>query len=126
MPFLQRCRQLSLARLLALCVLMLGVVAQPAIAAAGDVHELSHGGDLHAHADSHAGGADDGDGGDPDADAGLSHALMHAGHCCGHLVAIPMTLDWAPIALPEQAPVSFSIAAASRRVDNPLRPPIVA
>ena len=125
MPLLQRCRQLSFARLFALCVLMLGVVAQPALAAVGEVHELSHGGNLH-DVDAHAEGPDDDAGGDPDADAGLSHALMHAGHCCGHLVAIPMTLDWAPIALPEQAPVSFSVAAASRRVDNPLRPPIVA
>lgn len=124
MSLLQRCRRLSFLRLLALCVLMLCVVAQPAIVAAGDVHELSHGIDLHAHADVHADGANDNDDRDPGADAGLSHALMHAGHCCGHLVAIPMTLDWAPIALSEQAPVSFTVAVASRRVDNPLRPPI--
>lgn len=124
MPLLQRCRQLSLARLFALCVLMLGVVAQPALAAVGEVHELSHGGNLH-DGDAHTGDAGDGAGGDPEADAGLSHALMHAGHCCGHLVAIPVTLDWAPIALPEQAPISFSVAVASRRLDNPLRPPIV-
>lgn len=125
MPFLQRCRRPSFLRLFALCVLVLGVVALPAIAAAGDVHELSHGIALHAHADAHADGAGDPAGGEPDADAGLAHALMHAGHCCGHLVAIPMTLDWAPIALPEQAPVSFSVAVAGRRADNPLRPPIV-
>lgn len=125
MPFLQRCRRLSFLRLLALCVLMLGVVAQPALAAAGDVHELSHGIALHAHADTHVDGAGDAADGDSDADAGLSHALMHAGHCCGHLVAIPVTLDWAPIALPEQAPVSFPVAVASRRADSPLRPPIV-
>ncbi len=122
MPFLQRCRRPSFARLLALCVLLFGVVAQPAMAAVGDVHELSHGLALHAHADAHAFGDD---GGEPGENADLQHALMHAGHCCGHLVAIPMTLDWAPVALPDHAPVSFSVAVASRRVDNPLRPPIV-
>lgn len=123
MPFIQRFRRPSLLRLLALCVLSSGMLAQSAFAAIGDVHELSHGGTVQAHADELA---DAGDDGQPDEDASLQHALMHAGHCCGPLIAMPMAVAWTPIPRPGQAPASFRASVPTRRLDSPLRPPIEA
>ena len=123
MPFFQRFRRPSLLRLLALCVLLSGMLAQSAMAMIGDVHGLSHDGAIQAHADELA---DAGDGGQPDEDASLQHALMHAGHCCGPLIALPMAVAWTPIAQPGQAPASFRASVPSRRLDSPLRPPIEA
>lgn len=125
MPFLQRFRRPSLLRLLALCVLSSGMLAQSAMAAIGDVHELSHG--IAAHADAHADEPSNaGDGGQPGEDSGLQHALMHAGHCCGPLIAMPMAMAWTPAARPGQAPASFRATVPTRRLDSPLRPPIEA
>ncbi len=123
MPFLQRFRRPSLLRLLALCVLLSGMLAQSAMAAIGDVHGLSHDGAIQAHADELP---DAGDGGQPDEGAGLQHALMHAGHCCGPLIAMPMAMAWTPAARPGQAPASFRATVPTRRLDSPLRPPIEA
>ena len=41
MPLLRRFRRPTLMRLLALCVLLLGVIAQPVMASVGGVHELA-------------------------------------------------------------------------------------
>jgi len=121
MPFLQRFRRPSLLRLFALCVLVSGMLAQSAMAAIGDVHELSHDGTVQAHADELPG-----DGEEPDEGAGLQHALMHAGHCCGPLIAMPTAVVWTPIVRPGQAPASFRANVPTRRIDGPLRPPIEA
>lgn len=123
MTLLRRFRRPSFLRLLALGVLLLGVIAQPVMAAVGDVHEIGHGASLHAHADRHADNESD-DGGGEDG-PGLLHALMHAGHCCGHATAMPVSLPaWPALALPEPAPRFLPLLHARPGGDRLLRPPI--
>nr|WP_295378641.1 hypothetical protein [Pseudoxanthomonas sp.] len=126
MPLLRRLRRPTLMRLLALCVLLLGVVAQPVMASVGGIHELGHDGGLHSHAQAPA-HADE-DGGDDDGSGrgtGLLHALMHAMHCCGHAPAMPAaTAAWQPIAPPDTMSFLHGVPAPTHRSDKLLRPPI--
>lgn len=119
-------------RLPALALLWLAVMANPLLAALGDLHELGSGkGHLHSLAEHSTGSADhdpldarsggDSEGGD------LLHALMHASHCCGHptavLPAFTPVLSFA--ASPTPPPMARSLHPATR-LDSPLRPPIAA
>jgi len=128
MPLLRRFRRPTLMRLLALCVLLLGVIAQPVMASVGGVHELGHGGGLHSHADAEADdqGDEDERGGDESGKAGgLLHALMHATHCCGHAPAMPVAATtWQPLAPADTAPFLHDAPVPTRRADKLLRPPI--
>ncbi len=124
MTTLRRFRRPSLVRLLALCVLLLGVVAQPVMASVGGIHELGHGGGLHAHAQDH-GDEDVPADGDAGKGGGLLHALMHATHCCGHAPAMPVAATvWPPLAVPATAPFLRDAPVPAHRGDKLLRPPI--
>lgn len=104
---------------------MLGLLVAPLMAALGDIHEATHAhASTHMHADSSGAdvdGHDDRDGHEHD---GLLHALMHGGHCQGHLAALVTVTG-----LPSPAPLSDArpgkdAAANSQHVpDNLLRPP---
>ncbi len=113
-------------RLLALCVLLLGVIAQPVMASVGGVHELGHGGGLHSHADADTQSDEDERGGGESGKAGgLLHALMHATHCCGHAPAMPVAAaTWQPLAPPDATPFLHDAPAPTHRGDKLLRPPI--
>lgn len=126
MPLLRRLRRPTLMRLLALCVLLLGVVAQPVMASVGGIHELGHGAGLHSHAQASA-HADENerDGDESGKGTGLLHALMHAMHCCGHAPAMPAGIAiWQPIAPPDTTPFLHGVPAPTHRSDKLLRPPI--
>ena len=127
MNLLRRFRRPTLMRLLALGVLLLGVTAQPVMAAVGDVHELGHGGALHSHASpgspSHA--DDDRTPDESDGGGSLLHALMHAAHCCGHATAMPMpAVIWQTLAPPDTALALPTVPMPIHRSDKLLRPPI--
>lgn len=113
-------------RLPALALLLLAVLANPVLAALGDLHELRSGGE-HVHAVAEHG---DNSPGEPHHDEGqgdgsLLHALIHASHCCGHLTAI---LPAAVLALDVTAPMAAPVAGATpiprSRPESLLRPPI--
>ncbi len=131
MPRLLR-HSLARLRLPALAVLLLAVVANPLLAALGDLHELGEGNaHLHslaehrdggngsdAHRDPHGGGHDGGD---------LLHALMHASHCCGHPTALTSWPMPSLAFVPADAPVPpVSRPPPAVVPDSTLRPPIAA
>ena len=128
MSLLRRFRRPTLMRLLALCVLLLGVIAQPVMASVGGVHELGHGGGLHSHVDADA--VPDGEGherGDDESGKtrGLLHALMHATHCCGHAPAMPVAATiWQPLAPLDSVSFPHDAPVPTHRSDKLLRPPI--
>ncbi|MCL6712753.1 hypothetical protein M8R20_37885 [Pseudomonas sp. R2.Fl] len=130
MPLLRRFRRTTLTRLLALCVLLLGVIAQPVMASVGGVHELGHGAALHSHVDTDAHADTPGDEherGDDESGktGGLLHALMHATHCCGHAPAMPVAATiWQPLAPPETVSFPHDAPVPTHRSDKLLRPPI--
>lgn len=127
MPRLLR-HSLARLRLPALAVLLLAVMANPLLAALGDLHELGEGNaHLHALAEHRDdGGGHDAHGGDRDG-GDLLHALMHASHCCGH----PTAVTPEPMALLAFLPAAAPVPPATRPQpavppDSPLRPPIAA
>lgn len=121
-----RHRRAHLTRLLALWLLLLSAIWQPVLASVGDIHELSHGGAAHAVAEGdHAHEDDRLDSGDQEEAGNLLHALMHAGHCCGHAVAMPVSVPTNAViiehtAAPAWHPISATVAPTS----HPFRPPI--
>lgn len=108
-------------------LLVLAFVVQPALAAIGEVHELSHG-STTAHAEfDEAGKADPSrEGGDGGGEA--LHVLSHLAHCCGH--ASSAVLNGAPVMLflsGSIMPPESGLALALRNaLDDVLRPPIQA
>lgn len=118
-------RCLSWLRLPALAVLLLAVLANPVLAAVGDLHEATRGSAAHLHqADGHALAAD---ADDADNAGDLLHALMHAAHCCGHLTAIPSQFALLPMAAVRAAPQARAdLPARSHTPSLALRPPIAA
>jgi len=127
MPRLLR-HSLARLRLPALAVLLLAVMANPLLAALGDLHELGDGNDhLHALAEHRAAGDGHDAHGDDRGGGDLLHALMHASHCCGHpsaVVPVPMP---ALAFLPPLAPAAPAVPAQPAvPPDSPLRPPIAA
>lgn len=78
-------RRLHLLRAALLGLLALAMVLQPVLAAAGDIHELGHDGEVatagnadHQHDTGDTVPADDGKQGES------LHFLLHFAHCCGH------------------------------------------
>lgn len=113
-------------RVLWAALLLLAFVWQPALLAASEVHASEHLVQTgHAHDADHEGpgipadelaGPDEGD---------IWHGLMHLGHCCGQLSAIPADGVPVPAILrPLSASMSPATALASLTLPQPLRPPI--
>jgi hypothetical protein len=113
-------------RLPALALLLLAVLSNPVLAAVGDLHEAATASADHLHAvQDHADMTTDA--ADPDEAGDLLHALMHAAHCCGHLVAIPSSFALPAAApMPHAPPASGVFALHSRTPEMALRPPITA
>lgn len=107
-------------RLLLLAALLLGFVAAPALALAGQTHSAMHDDRAaHDHAAAHA----DHDGSDDT--GGLLHASMHASSCCGSLNAIlplPLAHSAGAIAPPPARPAYRG--PLSTVPDDRFRPPI--
>ncbi|MEQ4576488.1 MAG: hypothetical protein ABN502_16365 [Gammaproteobacteria bacterium] len=115
-----------LLRLPALALLVLAVLANPVLAAIGDLHEASRGSSAHLHdAGAHALAGDPASGDDRAGD--LLHALMHGAHCCGHLTALPSSF-MLPAALSPRAvpPRTSHPPHPSARIASTFRPPIAA
>lgn len=112
-------------RLPALAVLLLAVLANPVLAAVGDLHEAARGVAWHLHDTADHALADDGH--DRDDAGDLLHALMHAAHCCGHLNAIPSSFALVPVHLaPAAVSASDAWPSPSHVPSLSLRPPIAA
>lgn len=112
-------------RLPALALLLLVVLANPVLAAVGDLHEATRGVASHLHETGDHALADDGE--DHDEAGDLLHALMHAAHCCGHLNAIPSTFAVLPVHVSHVAvSVSDAPTSPSHIPGLSLRPPIAA
>lgn len=120
-------RWLPLLRVLVLGLLALGLVLQPVMAAAGEMHELAHdpsGAHSHVHADdvdseSVATGESD--------TAETLHVLLDFAHCCGATAAMASSLK--PICcLPSGARLAISKATIppAVRLQAPFKPPIFA
>jgi|APEBP8051072661_1049379.scaffolds.fasta_scaffold57200_1 hypothetical protein len=125
----------AFARLALLAMLALSFVLQPALAAIGETHELTHAGAMQADGhvvDQHdlVGQGVGADGQDqpssPDGDSPW-HAALHFAHCCGQVptvltstnLAVPMM--FAASVVPERVP-RLPLAAS---VFEPQRPPIL-
>lgn len=114
-------------RLPALALLLLAVLANPVLAAIGDMHEASRGSGAHLHgAEAHA-SVDDPAPGEDDTAGDLLHALMHGAHCCGHLTALPSAFALAAATrLRPEPPRTAHLQHPSARVSTTIRPPIAA
>lgn len=119
-------------RLLWLAALLLACVWQPALKAAGEVHEAIH--LLTAgvsHSDGHAEHLEplSGDPGTASkavaqTDSGWD-ALLHAAHCCAHPAAVPLAIAEAPRPIAAVGPrPALTQAPASIGEPPLLRPPI--
>jgi hypothetical protein len=119
-------RQLArLLRLPALAVLLLAVLANPVLAAIGDLHEASRGSSTHLHGAEQHSLADELSQGEDEGAGDLLHALMHGAHCCGHLTAMPSSFALAA-AIPARldAPRTTHSPQSSARISTTIRPPI--
>jgi hypothetical protein len=113
-------------RALWVALLMLALVWQPALLAASEVHESEH---LiqtgHAHDADHEGPGIPADELSLPGDDGIWHSLMHLGHCCAQVSALPSGGAPMPLMLrPASTPDSPSLAIQSLTLPRPLRPPI--
>lgn len=107
-------------------ILLLALVVQPALAAMGEIHELSHVGDTASHAAFDTAYApapqDSAEGGD------ALHFLVHFSHCCSPVSAmVPFT----PVPLPainsSTSPALGLLALPlGSALEDVLRPPIQA
>ncbi|QOW19226.1 hypothetical protein INQ41_11415 [Lysobacter ciconiae] len=129
MPFHSR-RSGRTLRLLVWLVFALGVVVQPVMAAAGELHELAHdpsGSHTHAPhgviADPVA--APEGASG-PRENPSL-HLLLDLAHCCGGAVAVLPMLKGVVMAPAEAQDLALGTAAMllTTRLSSPFKPPIV-
>lgn len=124
----RRRRWLPLLRVLVLVLFALGSMLQPVMAAAGEMHELTHDASgLHAY-DLHADEVDaelaaSGDQGQDD--TRILHVLLHFAHCCGATAALLPALGPIP---PMSASGGLAIAKApippQARLASPFKPPI--
>lgn len=123
---LYRLRQLpTSSRVLLVVLVVLGVLAQPVLVAACEIHEAQHQvATGHAHdGPEHSDGADSAHP-SPDERGGLAE-LVHLGHCCAHATVLAMAVeppsahgvDVAPAGLLWNGPLT-------RRPARLLRPPI--
>lgn len=106
-------------------LLVLALVWQPALVVASEVHEAEHrvqAGHEHEFGSEAVSAATDDpapDGRDP------WHGLMHLGHCCGHVQALPAE----GVCMPHVVRSSAAIRESAQSIANlplasPLRPPI--
>jgi hypothetical protein len=128
MILISRHRVVRLLRLPALALLMFAVLINPVLAAAGDLHEFSHGNAEHAQpvdSHDHAVGKHVADRGAQEEGVDLLHALMHAAHCCGHLTAILSSafVPHVPLLSNNVPAPAFAAPHSTPRID-PFRPPI--
>lgn len=117
-----------LLRIVLLGLVALGLVLQPVLAAAGEMHELAHDpAGTHAHdlrADPPAAAPAAGDGQDAPG-ARTLHVLLHFAHCCGATAALLPLLEPMPL-----APVNGRLALAEASMPpavplpSPFKPPI--
>lgn len=121
-------RLLPLLRVLVLALFALGLVLQPVLAAAGEMHELAHDpSGMHAHAQH----ADDVDaeltaaGEQNEEGAQTLHVLLHFAHCCGAAAAMVPTLNPIP-AMPVNGRLAIAKAPIplQARLTSPFKPPI--
>lgn len=122
-------RLLQLLPLAALLLFALGLVMQPVLAAAGEMHELAHDpSGMHSHAThasySQAGAVDEQPPADEDSPA--LHLLLDFAHCCGSAVAMPPAMRALGAAsLLEDAPVARdAVAPVAARLASVFKPPI--
>lgn len=114
-------------RSLVFVLFALGLVLQPVLATAGEVHDLQHDpAGLHAH-DMQADAAAQPDEADEPGAAGTLHVLLHFAHCCGATAAVLYDLTpvgWLVRANP--VPDARSQVHAQAPSPAPFKPPIVA
>lgn len=125
MSELLRLSRFRVLRLPLLALLLLAVLANPVLAALGDLHGIQDGGG-HVHSvDTHHDDRFDSLHGDEEGDESLLHALMHASHCCGHPTAIVSTpIRVLAMILHEIMPALDTISTAPAPPTSLLRPPI--
>lgn len=123
---LRRC--LPLLRVLVLGLFALGLVLQPVMAAAGEIHELAHDpSGMHGH-DVHADEIDmelAASGEQDQGGAKTLHVLLHFAHCCGAAVALLTVFEPVP-AIPATGRLMTAKAPAppAVRLPSPFKPPI--
>lgn len=111
----------SLNRWLMLAVLALGVILQPVLASASELHEFTHdAASQHGAVETEA-PEEEGD------SAGTLHVMHHFAHCCGHVLASSTTpLVLAEISHSEPVKLADSQFVPSGLRLAPFRPPIAA
>lgn len=107
-------------RWLMLAGLLLGLAWQPVLAAASELHELTHEA-VRSHGEANTDVPDEADG------AGVLHALHQFAHCCGQAALA----ESAPLRLVGIGPDAPARATGAQRVPDgashvPFRPPIQA
>jgi len=123
-----RYRCSSFLRALVLGLFALGLVLQPVMAAAGEMHELAHDpSGMHSHgphtsgldAELTAAGEHDQDG------AGTLHVLLDFAHCCGTAAAVLPVLEHVPaLAMLGRLAIAKASAPPAVRLPSPFKPPI--
>lgn len=117
---------LPLLRVLVLGLFALGLVVQPVMAAAGEMHELAHDpSGMHDHllhaedveAELATTGEQDG--------AKTLHVLLHFAHCCGATAALLTVLKPVPVKpAPDRLAIVKTAIRLPARLATPFKPPI--
>lgn len=129
-PMFDRCRTrpLTWLHVLVLALFALGLVLQPVLAAAGELHELAHdpsGQHSHAlHGDDMAAelsaAGENGEG-----DSSTLHLLLHFAHCCGAAAAmLPVVESVSPMIRATRPAIDSAQRLAHARLPTPFKPPI--
>lgn len=116
--------------LLVWLVSALGMVVQPVMAAAGEVHELAHdpsGSHLHPADNAMADSAPDSGAARGTPDNPSLHLLMDLAHCCGGTVAVLPALKIVSVipVITENLAGSEASMLLTPRLPSPFKPPIV-
>lgn len=126
----RRYRWLPLLRVLVLGLFALGLVLQPVLAAAGEMHEFAHDpSGQHAHVP-HADDLVTDSGTTDEQDNGPSktlHVLLHFAHCCGAAAALlpmPKPITLAP--MHSQLAIVKAAIRPPANLPSPFKPPILA
>ncbi|KGO99907.1 hypothetical protein [Novilysobacter defluvii] len=126
MVHVSRHRWLPFLRVLVLGLFSLGLVLQPVMAAAGEMHEFTHDpSGMHSHG-LHANGLDAEltAAGEHDGSETL-HVLLDFAHCCGTAAAVLPVLEHVPaLAMAGRLAIAKASAPPAVRLPNPFKPPI--